>query len=62
MEFNKAPVLTLVRERPEIVAFVNMFLTVSATGDHYTTVAPYSFHVPGVWNPIVYLTDLEICD
>jgi len=44
------------------VAFVIVFLTVSAAGGHYAVVASYSFHIPGVWNPIVYLTDLETCD
>jgi len=62
MGIKKAPVLTLVRERPEVVAFVNVFLTVSAAGGNYATVAPYGFHIRSVWNPFVYLTDLETSD
>jgi hypothetical protein len=62
MGIKKASVLTLVRERPEIVAFVNVFLTMLAAGGHYASLAPYSFHTPGVCSPIVYLTDLETCD
>lgn len=62
MGIKKAPVLTFVRERPEVVAFVNVFLMVSAAGGHYATVAPYGFHIPGFWNPVVYLTDMETCD
>jgi hypothetical protein len=60
VEIKKAPVLTLVRERPEVVAFVKVFLTVLAASDHYATAPhPTRFHIPGVRNLFVYLADLK---
>ena len=37
---KRAPVLTLVRERPEVVAFVNVFLPVSVADGHYPLLPP----------------------
>jgi hypothetical protein len=52
---KRTPVLVNTGERPRVVAFVCMFMTVSAAAGDYAIVPPHSFHILGAWNPIVYL-------
>jgi hypothetical protein len=40
---NKNSIYT--RERPGVVAFVNIFMKVSAAVGHYVIVPPQSFHI-----------------